>query len=166
MQGDGFIAVQARDGSEAYTRDGSFDVDPEGQLQTRGGLPVLGEGGPIVIPPDSSVSIAKDGTISVTTNGQSASNVTIVGQIKLVNPGAQDITRGSDGLFRTRNGSPADTDPNVAVVSGAVESSNVNAVASMVDMINLARQFDLQMKMLQNAESNSQRATQLLTTTP
>jgi flagellar basal-body rod protein FlgF len=166
VQGDGFIAVQARDGSEAYTRDGSFDVDPEGQLQTRGGLAVLGEGGPIVIPPDSSVSIAKDGTISVTTNGQSATNVTIVGQIKLVNPGAQDLTKGSDGLFRTRTGSPADSDPNVALVSGSVESSNVNAVASMVDMINLARQFDLQMKMLQNADGNAQHATQLLATSP
>src|SRR3954464_5456540 len=91
VQGDGFIAVQARDGTEAYTRDGSFDLDAEGQLQTRNGLPVLGEGGPIVIPPDSTVSIAKDGTISVTTNGQSVTNVTVVGQIKRVNPGRDNI---------------------------------------------------------------------------
>jgi len=164
VQGDGFIAVQARDGSEAYTRDGSFDLDAEGQLQTRNGLPVLGDGGPIVIPPDSTVSIAKDGTISITTNGQSASNVTILGQIKLVNPGRDNIVKGPDGLFRTRNGTPADSDPDVTVVSGSIESSNVNAVSSMVDMINLARQFDLQMKLLQDADGNSQRATQLLAT--
>jgi flagellar basal-body rod protein FlgF len=164
VQGDGFIAVQARDGTEAYTRDGSFDLDAEGQLQTRNGLPVLGEGGPIIVPPDSTVSIAKDGTISVTTNGQSASNVTVIGQIKLVNPGRESVIKGADGLFRTRSGAPADSDPTVAVVSGSIENSNVNAVSSMVDMINLARQFDLQMKLLQNADGNSQRATQLLAT--
>lgn len=164
VQGEGFIAVQARDGTEAYTRDGGFEVDSEGQLQTRGGLPVLGEGGPITIPQDSNVSIGHDGTVSVTTNGQSQANVTIVGQIKLVKPEKGDVTKGTDGLFHTRNGSPADSDPSVTLVSGAIESSNVNAVASMVDMINLARQFDLHMKMLQSVDGNAQRATQLLTT--
>jgi len=164
VQGDGFIAVQARDGTEVYTRDGSFDLNPEGQLQTRNGLPVIGEGGPIVIPPDSTLSIAKDGTISVTTNGQAESNVTVVGQIKLVNPGRDSVVKGIDGLFRTRSGGPAESDPSVTIVSGAIESSNVNAVSCMVDMINLARQFDVQMKLLQNADGNSQRATQLLAT--
>ena len=164
VSGSGFIAVQARDGTEAYTRDGGFELDTDGQLQTRSGLPVLGEGGPITIPQDSVVSIGRDGTVSVTTNGQSLANVTVVGQIKLANPQRADIVKGSDGLFRTRSGAPADTDPAVELVSGAVEGSNVNAVASMVDMINLARQFDMHMKMLQNVDGNAQRATQLLTT--
>ncbi len=166
IQGEGFFAVQAPDGSEAYTRNGSLDISPEGELRARSGLTVLGEGGPIVIPPDSKIAIAKDGTVSVTTSGQSAANVTVVGQIKLVNPPRQDIVKGTDGLFRTRNGQPADTDSNVALTGGALEGSNVNAVSTMVDMINLARQFDLQMKLLQNAESNAQRASQLLTTNP
>jgi flagellar basal-body rod protein FlgF len=164
VKGDGFIAVQARDGTEAYTRDGGLDTDADGQLQTRGGLPVLGEGGPIIIPPDSLVSIGKDGTVSVTVNGQSAANVTVVGQIKLVNPAKTDVVKGLDGLFRTREGTSADSDPTVTLASGAIEGSNVNAVASMVDMINLARQFDMHMKMLQNVDANAQRATQLLTT--
>jgi len=163
VKGNGFIAVQARDGSEAYTRDGGLDTDTDGQLQTRGGLPVLGEGGPIVIPPDSNVSIGKDGTVSVTVNGQSAANVTVVGQIKLVDPAKTEVVKGLDGLFRTRGGAPADSDPTVTLESGAIEGSNVNAVSSMVDMINLARQFDMHMKMLQSADSNAQRATQLLT---
>jgi flagellar basal-body rod protein FlgF len=164
IQGDGFFAVQARDGTEAYTRDGGFELDTDGQLQTRGGLPVLGQGGPITVPQDSVVTIGQDGTVSVTTNGQSLANVTVVGQIKLVNPPRGDLVKGADGLFRTRGGAPADVDPAVGVVSGGVEGSNVNAVASMVEMINLARQFDMHMKMLQSVDGNAQRATQLLTT--
>jgi flagellar basal-body rod protein FlgF len=166
VQGDGFIAVQARDGSEAYTRDGGFQLDTDGQLQTRGGLLVLGQGGPISVPQDSTVSIGSDGTVSVTTNGQSLANVSVVGQIKLVNPPRTDIVKGSDGLFRTRSGGAAEADAAVGLVSGAIEGSNVNAVASMVDMINLARHFDMHMKMLQSVDGNAQRATQLLTTNP
>jgi flagellar basal-body rod protein FlgF len=164
IQGDGFIAVQGLDGNEAYTRDGAFEVDTNGQLQTRGGLPVLGDGGPINIPQDSTVSIGQDGTISVTTKGQSQANVTVVGQIKLVNPGKNDVAKGPDGLFRLKSGGTAEADPTVHLVSGAIESSNVNAVASMVDMINLARQFDMHMKMLQSVDGNAQHATQLLAT--
>jgi flagellar basal-body rod protein FlgF len=162
VQGDGFIAVQASDGSEAYTRDGSLQTDADGQLQTRGGLAVLGDGGPITIPPDSTVAIGKDGTVSVTTNGQPINNVQIVGQIKLVNPGKTNVAKGADGLFRTKSGGPAEADPTVTLASGAIESSNVNPVSAMVDMINLARQFEMHMKMLQSVDGNSQRATQLL----
>ena len=164
IQGDGFFAVQGRDGNEAYTRDGGFEIDTEGQLQTRGGLPVLGEGGPIVIPQDSTVSIGQDGTVSVTTNGQSAANVTVVGKLKLVNPAKGDVIKGPDGLFHSKGGATIEADLNVTVVSGAIESSNVNTVASMVDMINLARQFDMHMKMLQSVDANAQHATELLQT--
>ena len=164
IERDGFLAVQARDGSEAYTRDGALQLGSDGQLQTRNGLTVLGEGGPIVVPPDSNVSIARDGTISVTTDGQSAANVSVVGKLKLVNPAAADIAKSTDGLFRTKSGKPADADPQVSVVSGALEASNVNAVASMVDMINVARHFDLQMKLMQSVDANAQRATELLAT--
>jgi flagellar basal-body rod protein FlgF len=164
IQGDGMIAVQGRDGNEAYTRDGAFQLDTDGQLQTRSGLPVLGDGGPITIPQDSVVAIGHDGTVSVTTNGQSAANVTVVGQIKLVNPGRDNVIKGPDGLFRTRDGSTAAADPAVVVTSGAVEGSNVNTVQVMVDMINLARQFDMHMKLLQSVDGNAQHATQLLST--
>ncbi|HEY5308254.1 MAG TPA: flagellar basal-body rod protein FlgF [Casimicrobiaceae bacterium] len=166
IQGDGFLAVQTPDGNEAYTRNGSLQLSSEGVLQTNGGLTVLGTGGPITVPPDSKLAIGSDGTISLTTNGQSAANVTVVGQLKLVNPARADIVKGSDGLFRTRDGQPADAAEGVTVVAGALEASNASAVSTMVEMIGLARQFDLQMKMLQNAETDSQHATQLLTTTP
>jgi flagellar basal-body rod protein FlgF len=163
IQGDGFFAVQALDGTEAYTRGGSFRVSADGELQVRSGLAVLGEGGPISIPQDSRITIAPDGTISAVDLGQSAANVVSVGRLKLVNPEKPDLVRGNDGLFRTRGGSPADADPNVTVVGGALEDSNVNPVATMVDMINLSRQFDLHMKLLQSVDGNAQKANQLLT---
>jgi flagellar basal-body rod protein FlgF len=162
IEGDGFFTVQALDGTEAYTRGGGFKVSADGELQTRSGLQVLGEGGPINIPQDSRVAIGTDGTISAVDLGQSAANVIVVGRLKLVNPEKADLVRGNDGLFRTRSGDGADADPGVKVIAGALEESNVNAVATMVDMINLSRQFDLHMKMLQAADTNAQRANQLL----
>jgi flagellar basal-body rod protein FlgF len=149
--------VQGLDGTEAYTRNGSLDVDAEGQLVTRNGLPVLGEGGPISVPANSEVSIGQDGTITARgANGKS----TPVGKLKLVTPEAP-LTRGTDGLFRAADGDlPAD--PNARVQDGALESSNVSPVETMVAMIAAARQFEAQMKMLQTAENNEQSSTKLL----
>ncbi len=161
IEGPGFFAVQAKDGTEAYTRAGSFDVSPDGELITRTGLTVLGEGGPITVPPDTKVSVGRDGTVSGITYGQSAA-VNVLGRLKLVNPAAAEVQKGGDGLFRMRNGDAADADEAVTVKAGALEGSNVNAVAAMVDMINLARKFEMQMKLLQNADGNEQRANQLL----
>ena len=161
IEGPGFFAVEARDGTEAYTRAGSFDVSPDGELTTRTGLTVLGEGGPISVPPDSRIQVGSDGTVSATTPGQSAA-VNVLGKLKLVNPADNEVRKGNDGLFRLRSGQPADADAAVSVTAGALEASNVNAVAAMVDMINLARNFEMQMKLLQNADGNEQRANQLL----
>jgi flagellar basal-body rod protein FlgF len=162
IQGDGMYAVQGLDGNEAYTREGSLAISADGELQTHRGFAVIGEGGPINIPQDSKVTIGGDGTVSVVTLGQTAANVTVVGKLKLVNPAARELAKGGDGLFRTRGGAPADADPAVRLVSGALEGSNVSAVGAMVDMINLSRQFEMQMKLLQDVDGNEQRATQLL----
>jgi flagellar basal-body rod protein FlgF len=161
IEGPGFFAVQAKDGTEAYTRAGSFDVSADGELITRTGLTVLGEGGPIAVPPDTKISIGRDGTVSGVTYGQSAS-VNVIGRLKLVNPPQGDLQKAGDGLFRLRSGDAADADEAVTVKAGALEASNVNAVSAMVDMINLARNFEMQMKLLQNADGNEQRANQLL----
>jgi flagellar basal-body rod protein FlgF len=162
VQGDGWIAVQAEDGSEAYTRNGSLKLTEEGVLQTSSGLNVVGDGGPLSIPPGRNVAVAKDGTISLVPDGSAATGLTSIGKLKLVNPPAADLTRGDDGLFRLKDGTPATADSSVAVIGGALESSNVNVVDEMVNMISLARQFEMQMKLLQNAESNDTKATQLL----
>ncbi len=162
VQGDGWLAVQAADGTEAYTRNGSLKLDENGVVQTNAGLNVLGDGGPLSIPPGRNLAIAKDGTISLVPNGSAATGLTSIGRLKLVDPPAADLVRGDDGLFRLKDGNPAEANPKVSVISGALESSNVNVVDAMVNMISLARQFDMHIKLLQNAESNDSKATQLL----
>jgi flagellar basal-body rod protein FlgF len=162
VQGEGWIAVQAADGSEAYTRNGNLRQDENGLLQTHDGLSVMGDGGPLSIPPGRSIAMAKDGTISLVPDGSQATGLTTVGRLKLVNPPEADLVRGDDGLFRMKDGQAAEADPNVSLLSGALETSNVNVVDEMVNMISLARQFDMHMKLLQYAESNDSKATQLL----
>jgi flagellar basal-body rod protein FlgF len=162
VQGDGWFAVQAADGSEAYTRNGSFQLDENGVLRTATGLVVQGDNGQVSIPPGRNFEVAKDGTISLVPDGSEATGLTTVGRLKLVNPPADELVRGDDSLFRLKDGNAADGDPGVSVLSGSLESSNVNVVDEMVNMISLARQFDMQMKMLQHAENNDSKATQLL----
>jgi flagellar basal-body rod protein FlgF len=163
VMGQGWLAVQAADGTEAYTRNGGLTLNDQGQLLTQNGLSVLGDGGPISVPPGNTVSIAADGTVTALPAG-GGKNVISLGRLKLVNPPTADITRGGDGLFRMKNGGQADVDPNTRVASGAIEGSNVNAVEAMTGMISLARQFEMQMKLLQTAESNARKGAQVLAT--
>jgi flagellar basal-body rod protein FlgF len=162
VQTSGWIAVQAADGTEAYTRGGSLQLNENGLMQTRAGRPVLGDAGPISVPTETIVTIASDGTVSTVPTGNSPTASSVVGRIKLVNPPEESLVRGDDGLFRVRGVAPAEADENVRIVSGALETSNVNPIEAMVTMITLARQFDMQMKMLQNAEVNARSAAQVL----
>jgi flagellar basal-body rod protein FlgF len=162
VQGQGWLAVQAEDGSEAYTRNGSLTVGANGQLQTRTGQNVMGDSGPISIPPGVQITVGRDGTISTIPDDGALTAVAVVGRIKLVNPPEADLVKSSDGLFRQKNGTPAQADANVHVLGGALEGSNVNVVDSMVSMINLARQFDMQVRLLQSADTNASKASQLL----
>jgi flagellar basal-body rod protein FlgF len=162
VQGSGWLTVEAKDGSEAYTRNGSLEISSEGILQTHNGLNVLSDGGPISIPANYSITIGKDGTVSGVPQGQSLSNVIVLGKLKLVDPPASNLQKGPDGLFRTRDGEPAESSQDVVVVPGAVEASNVNAIEAMVSMITLSRQFEMQMKLLENAQNNGKSADQLL----
>ncbi len=164
IEGAGWIAVQTPDGSEAYTRAGSLQVNVNGVLQTRNGLTIMGDGGPIAVPNDTRITVAADGTISTVPNGNQAAQVTPIGRIKLVNPPEAQLVRGDDGLFRLRGGAPAEVDEKVKLQGGALEGSNVNVVEAMVTMISISRQFDMQLKILQNAESNDRQSTQLLST--
>lgn len=162
VQGSGWIAVQARDGTEAYTRNGDLQLSPNGLLQTRDGFPVMGDGGPISIPPDTTITIAKDGTVSTVPTGTMPSSVVTVGRIKLVNPPDAQLAKSDDGLFRLAGGGTAPADASVTLKSGALEGSNVNVIEEMVQMIALARQFDMQTKLMQNAQNNDTKAGDLL----
>lgn len=157
-QGRTWFTVQAQDGTQAYTRAGAFTVTPEGVLTTHSGLQVLGDGGPITIPPSSVPSIAPDGTVTARgPNGQQQN----VGRLKLVTP-AEKLVRGNDGLFRPANGGELEANPAARLQDGALEGSNVSPIETMVAMIATARQYETQMKLMQTAEADEKQAAQLL----
>jgi flagellar basal-body rod protein FlgF len=162
IQGPGWIAVQGPDGREAFTRAGDLRIDPSGLLRNGAGLQVMGEGGPISVPPHTSLLIGADGTISIVPVGQGPETTSQVGRIKLVNPPAESLVRGEDGLFRTTDNSDVPPDASVRVATGVLESSNVNIADAMVNMIELSRHFDLQVKAMRTAEENAAASAQLL----
>jgi flagellar basal-body rod protein FlgF len=162
IAGPGWIAVQGSDGNEAYTRAGDLRVDPSGLLTTATGNAVLGDSGPITVPPSTSMTIGADGSVSVVPLGQSAQTISTVGRIKLVNPSPDALARGSDGLFRLSTGATAEADANVKLTAGALEGSNVNLAATMTNMIELARNYELQVKAMRTAEDNAAASSKLL----
>src|SRR5690606_9695339 len=153
--GEGWLAVQAADGSEAYVRTASLNIDALGMLRTGNGLPVLGNAGPIAVPPEQKVEIGQDGTISIRALGGAPSVMAEVDRLKLVNPDNRQLEKGADGLIRTKDGQPLEPDATVRVTSGFLEASNVNAVEEMTAILSLSRQFELQVKMMRTAEENS-----------
>lgn len=159
--GNSWFAVQGLDGTESYTRSGSFEVSPEGTLLTSSGLTVLSDGGsPISVPTGAEVAIGFDGNLSAKVGNQPPAGV---GRLKLVTPTADaPLKRGTDGLFRATSGDPLPNDTNARVSVGVLEGSNVNAIETMVGMIQTARQFETQMRLIQTAESNERSADKLL----
>ena len=162
VNGDGWIAVQGSDGREAYTRAGDLRIDATGQLTNGAGHVVLGDGGPLTVPPHASVTVGRDGSVSIVPLGQQATTISTVGRIKLVNPPAGTLERGADGLFRMKDGGDAPADAAVQVTSGSLESSNVNVAEAMTQMIELARRYELQIKSIRTAEEDAGQSTRLL----
>lgn len=162
INGDGWIAVQGPDGKEAYTRAGDLRVDSLGLLRTGTGHPVMGNGSPVAIPPYEKIEIAGDGTISIRPLGQKSNALAVVDRIKLVNPPFSELVKGDDSLIHLKGGEAAEADASVEVQVGALESSNVNTVEAMVNMIELARQYETQVKMMKNSEENDRASAQLL----
>lgn len=162
IDGEGLIAIQMPDGSEAYTRAGDLHMTSTGLLENGAGYPVLGNAGPISIPQAEKIEIAVDGTVSVRPSGQDEKTLVTVDRIKLVNPALELIYKGLDGQFRLKDSSLAAADANVRIIPGALESSNVNMVSALVDMIALARQFEMNIRTMHSVEENDQSATQIL----
>jgi flagellar basal-body rod protein FlgF len=162
LNGPGWLAVQGPDGREAYTRAGDLRVDVAGQLTNGSGRVLIGDSGPMSIPPHDSMQIGGDGTVSIVPLGQSPATMVNIGRLKLVNPDPNAVERGTDGLFRMKDGTDAPADAAVSISSGAIESSNVNTADSMVTMIELSRRFDLQVKAMRAADDNARSATSLL----
>lgn len=162
VRGEGWIAVQTADGAEAYTRAGNLQITPLGQLLTGNGLPVRGNGGPIAIPQSSKIEIGDDGTITIRALGQGPEALAEVDRIRLVNPPAQMLEKREDGLVYYLGGERAPVDAGVHVIAGFLEGSNVNAVEAMTEMLSLARQYEMQVKLMKTADENSEAAARLL----
>ncbi|WP_439889040.1 flagellar basal body rod protein FlgF [Pseudomonas sp. MBLB4123] len=160
--GEGWLAVQAADGSEAYVRTASLNVNALGMLRTGSGLPVMGNAGPIAVPPEQKIEIGQDGTISIRALGEAPNVLAEVDRLKLVNPDLKQMEKGSDGLMRVKDGQPVLADAAVRVTSGFLESSNVNAVEEMTAILSLSRQFELQVKMMRTAEDNASAVARVL----
>lgn len=164
---DGWLAVRAADGSEAYTRNGNMEIDQTGQLTIQGNL-VMGDGGPIAVPQGSEITIAADGTITALNPGDSPNATVQLGRLKLVKATSSEVNRGDDGLFRltdsaqAQRGAALQSDPTIQVMPGVLEGSNVSSSQTMVDMIANARRFEMQMKVISSVDENEQRANQLL----
>ncbi len=162
VRGDSWMAVQAKDGSEALSRAGDLQIDANGLLTTGTGLPVFGNNGPIAIPPSEKIEIATDGTISIRPLGQGANELAVVDRIKLSTPQKAELEKGMDGLIRLKSGEPSLADADARLTTGALESSNVNTVSALVNMIELARKFEMQVKMMKTAEEVDAASTTML----
>lgn len=163
VEGEGFIAIQGDDGGEAYTREGSLRVTPNGLLVTSKGDSVLSSnGGPIALPPHDKIEIGADGTITILPTGQDASALAVVDRIKLVQPNLNDLSKGYDGNLYGNAGEILPADANVTIMSGFLESSNVNALNSMVTMIEQSRMFEMDIKLMSTAEEIDKKSSELL----
>jgi len=162
VTGKGFIAVQAPDGSEAYVRTGSLNIDALGVLRAGNGMPVIGNGGPIAIPPEQKVEVGEDGTISIRAMGEGPRVMAEVDRIKLVQPDLKNMNKGLDGTIHTKDGQPAQADANVKLTSGFLQASNVNAVEEMTAVLALSKQFELHIKMMNSAKEDDQAMTRVM----
>lgn len=162
ITGDGFFSVLDNNGNEAYTRAGNLKLTDTGMLTTGTGLPVIGDGGPVVIPPAKKIDIMADGTISIVPEGAENNATAVVGRLKMVKPDLTNMVKNEQGLLVQKNGEPAEADGTVRLISGVVESSNVNPMSEMVNMISLARQYEMQVKLMKKAEEMDRSSTQLL----
>ena len=159
--GNAWFGVQGLDGTEAYTRNGSFEVANDGTIKTNNGLTVLSDGGsPITAPAGAEVTLGNDGTLSAKVGNQPSTGI---GRLKLATPTEDDpLKRGADGLFRTTSGDPMPNDNVARLQLGVIEGSNVNAIETMVSKIQAARQFDTQTRLMTTAEAGDRAAAQLL----
>ena len=155
ITGEGWFAVEGENGKEAYTRSGDLRITPEGRLETGSGKAIYGDDGPISIPPAEKIDIGTDGTISIIPLGENETTVAVIGRIKMVKPDLDNLEKRSDNLIYTKDGSVLAANVDVHLIQGALEGSNVNTVSALVEMIELARNFELQTKVMKNIDDNS-----------
>ncbi|MFZ1625941.1 MAG: flagellar basal body rod protein FlgF [Gammaproteobacteria bacterium] len=162
IQGPGWLAVQGPDGEEAYTRAGNLRINPNGLLENANGRLILGNGGPISLPPFEQIIVGDDGQISIIPQGQTAESLAQVDRLRLVNPPAENLVRSGDALFSLRDGSKAAADPAVRIASGQLEQSNVNPAGALADMIEMSRHYEMTIRAMNTAEETDAASTRLI----
>jgi flagellar basal-body rod protein FlgF len=159
---DSWIAVQAVDGSEAYTRRGDLSVAPSGVLETGDGFPVMGSGGPITVPPHQSIAVAADGTVSIVPQGGDPTQPQVIDRIKLASAEGSQTAKGLDNLLHVKGGGALPADLEAKVQAGALEQSNVNLTQALVDMIENQRSYEVQANLLKEAKTMDESAASLM----
>ena len=159
---DDWLAVQAGDGSEAYTRRGDLEVAPSGVLQTGDGFIVQGQSGPITVPPYDSLSIAGDGTISIVPRGGDPKAPTVLDKLKIASTKGSDTVKGLDNLLRVRGGGTLPDNADAKISGGALEGSNVNMTQALVDMIENQRSYEVQANLLKSAKDMDESGASLM----
>ena len=163
LRDDGWLAVQGPDGQEQYTRAGALTLDAGGVLRTQSGLAVLGDNGPVTVPQAASVAIGSDGTVSaIPLGGGGAATAVTVGKLKVVAAKADQLERSGNGLFSARSGVTLDPKTGATLHAGVLESSNVSASDALVNMIQLARNFELQTRAMKAVDEQAQQAASLV----
>jgi len=165
LHADRWLAVQAQNGDVGYTRAGELALNPNGQLQTSSGHWVLDENqNPISIPPHQSLEIGSDGTISIVPQGEGPQTQAIIGKLGIVEAPRERLTRGLDGLMRNSepDATPFPPAAGTSLTAGALEGSNVDAANALVQMIQLQRQYEMQVKVIKHGDENTQSANTLL----
>jgi flagellar basal-body rod protein FlgF len=162
IKGQGWLTVIDGEGNEAYTRNGDLMIDANGQVKTRFGQQVMGNAGPLVIPPYEKLDISVDGVISIRALGQGPETLAALDSLKLVNPDPRNLYKGEDGLIRLKDGGESISDPKIQIMTGFLEGSNVNPVESLTAIISTARQFELQVKLMKSAEENDETAARIM----
>ena len=155
IKGDGWLAVEDSEGKEAYTRAGELQITPDGRLLTGTGTAIFGNDGSISIPPAEKINIGSDGTISIIPAGGNSADLAVIDRIKTVKPDLDNLEKRNDGLMHTKDGQVLQASADITLIQGALEGSNVNAVSALVDMIELAKNFELQTKVMKSADENS-----------
>ena len=162
MTGDALLTVQAEDGSEAYTRRGDLQVAATGVLTTGDGRPVLGESGPITLPPADSIRVAEDGAIWVVPAGGDPNQPQQIDRLKLVSPQGSRVAKALDGLFRQMDGGTLPADPQARLIPASLEGSNVNSSQTLIDMIEASRSWDMQLQLVSSAREMDTSAADLM----
>ena len=162
LDGSQLLGVLAADGSVAYTRRGDLSIARDGTLHTGAGDQVLSDaGGRITLPALGSFKIGADGSVLVSPQGDQTSTFVPLARLQIVQPADGKVVLREDGLFKSADGQPFPASTSPRLTAGGLEGSNASVFAALIDMVSLSRRYEMQIKVLKQADELAQRTQQL-----